>query len=62
MTGDPITTPGGKENIMLYTIEWMDGEVEYYETKSEQVARINKLEEQGYVMFEDFTIAMIIAE
>ena len=46
---------------MRYTIEWNDGEVELYENKSEQVARINQLEEQGYEMGTDFIIGAMFA-
>ena len=45
---------------MRYTIEWNDGEIEIYETKSEQVARINVLEGQGYEMGADFTIGIMV--
>lgn len=44
---------------MKYTVEWTDGEIEVYESKGEQMARIHKLEEQGYEMGEDFTIGIL---
>ena len=47
---------------MRYTIEWNDGDVEIYETKYEQVARINVLEGQGYEMGTDFTISVMFAD
>ena len=45
---------------MRYIIEWNDGEIEIYETKSEQVARINVLEEQGYEIGVDFAIGIMV--